>query len=198
MKTREGYTGSSVVKIDGIMNPLLPYILPLKGLNVGIHQYHFEVDNAFFGAFEDSPLREASVQMEVVMDKQPRLLTLEFSFSGWVGTLCDRCMASIHLPIVGENRLLVKYGEPIDDLDDDDVVYIPAETSQWSIAQFVYEYILLSIPMVRIYDCEKEDVLPCDEDMLDKIDQFLDETDESDLGDNPFKDFLKKWENKPE
>lgn len=182
------------------MDPLLPYSLPLKGLGNGVHHFDFQVDGEFFKAIEGSPIEAAEVAMQVDLDKQPRLLVFDFSFTGTVRAACDRCLADIPLPVEGNNRLLVKYGEPDGVLTDDDVVFIPADTSIWSIADYVYEYIFLAMPMIKMYDCQAEATPPCDQDMLKYILQQepgSDDDDDDDSG-NPLWDALKNWDENPE
>lgn len=175
------------------MDSLRPYILPLKGLGDGNHQFDFEIDAEFFSAFEESPVEDAKVSLQVELDKRPSLLVLNFSFSGWVGTTCDRCLVPINLPVQGENQLLVKYGEAGKEPDSEDVVYIPLETSNWSIAQFAYEYVLLALPIIKVFDCQAEEEPPCDQEMLDRLDgPPSDEAEENTI--NPLWDALKDWD----
>lgn len=173
------------------MNPHIPYILPLKGLNDGHHHFEFDVDGCFFQAFEDSPVQEATVQMNVEMEKRPRILVLDFIFSGTIQSTCDRCLTPIDLPINGTYQLLVKYGEEEAE-SEIDVVYISQETSKWNIAQFVYEYILLAVPLIKVYDCENDDNPPCDLELLDQLDNNSHVAEELPKA-NPFEDALKNW-----
>lgn len=174
------------------MDSLQPYILPLKGLGDGLHEFDFLIDGDFFRAFPDCPVEEGKVELKVTMDKRPRLLVLDFSFTGWAKSTCDRCLVPINLPITGENRLLVKYGEAEDTVDDEDVVYIPLETSKWSLAQYAYEYVLLGLPIIQVYACEEDENPPCDFDTLGRLEGTgNDEAEENPS--NPFRDAFKDW-----
>jgi len=158
-----------------------------------MHSFAYEVDRVFFATFPDSPVQEAAIQLAVQLDKRPNLLVCEFSFSGTVVTPCDRCLATIQLPVQGHNRLLVKYGEAEDDPEDEDVVYIPRETSLWNIAQFVYEYILLAVPMIKTYNCTEDDPPPCDLVTLARL-ESAPATEASEAPErNPIWDALKDW-----
>ncbi|MEL6658686.1 MAG: DUF177 domain-containing protein [Bacteroidota bacterium] len=169
------------------MDTLQPYILPLKGLGTGSHQFTFAVDSDFFAAFPDSPVQQAEVQLTLDLDKRPNLLVLDFSYNGWVEEKCDRCLTQIQLSVEGANQLLVKFGEPEEENEDEDVVYIPAETAVWSVAQFAYEYILLGIPMIKA--CEEVSDT-CDQEML----SILEGNDNSEEErHNPLRDALKNW-----
>jgi uncharacterized metal-binding protein YceD (DUF177 family) len=175
------------------MDARVPYTLPIKGLQDGTHTFDYEVDAAFFATFTDSPVQEAAITLAVRLDKRPSLLVLDFDFVGTIGTPCDRCLADIHLPVAGNNRLLVKYGEDSDEGDDEDVVYIARDTSQWNIAQFVYEYILLAVPLIKTYDCAADDPQPCDLETLERLEaDAADEAPET-PEDNPIWDALKDW-----
>ena len=175
------------------MDARVPYTLPIKGLKDGMHHFTYEVDVAFFATFPDSTVKEANIQLEVQLDKRPNLMVFDFDFSGTVSTPCDRCLAAINLPIQGQNRLLVKFGEEEEELEDEDVVLIPRETSQWNIAQFVYEYLLLAVPLIKTYDCTAEEPVPCDLDTLDRLEGKGDQQPTEASQDNPIWDALKDW-----
>lgn len=147
------------------MNALLPFSIPVRGLRQGIHHYHFEVDGDFFAAFPDSPVTQGKVEVEVDLDKRPQLLVLDFSVSGTVRTECDRCLATIDLPISNEAQLLVKYSD-LKESQEDDVIYISPEEPKLDLSQYVYEYILLAMPIIKVYDCREEPDPPCNEEML--------------------------------
>jgi uncharacterized protein len=168
------------------MDPLVPYTLPLKGLKNGIHTFHFQIGRDFFEHFEESPLEDGHFDLQLEVDKRPDLLVLDFDFAGKAFTECDRCLADIQLPVKGQNRLLVKFTED-DGEDEADVFYLDPEVSSFKIAQFVYEYICLALPMIKVYDCEKDVPKPCDEEML----KYLKKDSESEENNNPFKEALK-------
>lgn len=174
------------------MDSLQPYILPLKGLGDGLHEFEFLIDGDFFRSFPDCPVEEGNVKLHVTMEKQPRLMVFDFSFTGWIKAICDRCLAPIDLPVNGQNQLLVKLGEAEDAVDEDDVVYIPIETSTWSLAQYAYEYVLLALPLIKAYACEEDENPPCDFETLDRLEDT--ENDEAEENrSNPFRDAFKDW-----
>jgi len=174
------------------MDSLQPYILPLKGLGDGLHEFEFLIDGDFFRSFPDCPVEEGDVKLEVTMDKRPRLLVFDFSFTGWIKSTCDRCLAPINLPISGENHLLVKLEEAENDVDEEDVVYIPLETSNWSLAQYAYEYVLLAMPLIKTYACEEDENPPCDFETLDRLEAIANKEAEENPS-NPFRDAFKDW-----
>ncbi|MEM6378694.1 MAG: DUF177 domain-containing protein [Bacteroidota bacterium] len=175
------------------MNPLVEYTIPIKGLSNGIYQFEYQIDRNFLTHFEQSPVSQANIQMQVDLEKKPGLFVLQFNFSGTIETDCDRCLAAINLPVSGENRLLVKYSEEAES-DDPEVVYIHPEATKLELADFIYEFLILSIPMIKVYDCEavEEANIPCDYDMLDRLSEPSDDADETE-NTNPAWEELKKF-----
>ncbi len=173
------------------MDGLIEYAIPVKGLSDGIHHFHFEIDAAFFGAFEASPVQEGALELDLRFDKRVDLYILEFSFAGTVRTSCDRCLADIDLPISGENRLIVKFSFEEEE-DEAEVIYINPEAQQLHVARYIYEFIILAIPMIKIYDCQAEEEPVCNQEMLNYLEEKED-TPEPEATNNPIWDELKKF-----
>ncbi len=174
------------------MSELTAYKLPLSGLSSGYHNFSYSVGDTFFSHFEDSPIEKGSFEMEVELDKRPDLLVLHFDFTGKAETECDRCLATIQLPLSGRNRLLVKYGEEDPEMEEEDVFYIPYGSTELDIAPFVYEFIALAMPMVKVYECEEEEEPVCDLEMLAYLDSEQAEEEEEPKN-NPFSEALKNF-----
>jgi len=178
------------------MDPLVEYNIPVNGLSSGIHQFDYQIDQRFFSNFEHSPIATAKVKMEMVLEKKPSLYVLQFTFSGTVRTICDRCLVEIDLPIEGEERLLVKVAEETES-EDPEVVYLDPEAIRLEVADYIYEFIVLSIPIIKVYDCQEEEEVPCDFDMLDKlVGEPEEETPDPDSSSNPLWEELKKFNSK--
>lgn len=170
------------------METLLPFSIPVKGLRTGVHHYEFQIGRAFFAAFEASPIEEGELAVNLQFDKRPGLYILQFDIRGTVKTECDRCLASINLPIVDSQQLLVKFSEE-DEQEEADVIYIHAEATQLNVAQYIYEFIILAVPMIKVYDCESKEESPCDLEML----AYLEGENEDQEASNPVWDALKNF-----
>lgn len=170
------------------MDALISFALPVKGLGIGIHRYDFRIDQLFFEHFESSPIQEAKIDLHLEFDKRIDMYVLDFKISGTVRTDCDRCLAAIDLPIASEQQLVVKFShEPGD--EEAEIVYVSPDIEQFNIAQYIYEYAVLSLPMIKVYDCEEDEPMPCDEKMLDRLEA---EEEEEDATPNPIWDELRK------
>lgn len=156
------------------MNPFLPYSIPIQGLKIGIHRFKYTLDDAFFSHFEDSPIAEGEVSVELELDKRSDMLLFDFQFDGYSVAECDRCTASIRLPIQSERQLVYKYGED-DGEEDDEVVFIPRDASSINVAEHLYEFAVLALPITNTYDCARDPNPPCNRDVLKHLENNTDE-----------------------
>ena len=159
------------------MEPLDAYVIPVTSLRMGVNDLEFTADWQFFQRFEDSPVQQGRFQIGLVFDRQPDHWHLIFDVSGTVDTECDRCLAPIALPVEGEYELYVKCdGEAATEDEGPEVLHLPRETTKFDITQYLYEFIILSVPISKRYDCEAEEVRPCDMTMLAKLAAQQEET----------------------
>jgi uncharacterized protein len=175
------------------MPNLKEFSIPIKGLKQEHYEFDFQLDSSFFAQFEDSPIAESDISVYLDLDKRTGIMELFFDIVGTIKTDCDRCLAPIHLPIECQERLVVKYSEEEQE-DTDEVIYIHPESSELNVARFIYEYICLAVPFTRVYDCENDEVPPCDMEMLKRIDgesQLSPNIETSDAPENTLGDLLK-------
>ena len=171
------------------MKALIEYSIPIKGLNPGVHQYSFQIGSEFFENFANSLVEDGDLHVNLSLEKRPDLYVLDFLIEGTVQTECDRCLVTIDLPVSCNEQLLVKMRVP-DAKEEAEVVYIHPDTQQLSVAQYIYEFISLAVPMVKIYNCQEESPQPCDQEML----KFLNSEDSSnESAGNPTWDALKDF-----
>lgn len=151
-----------------VMKELDNYRISLKGLRPGINIFTFELGPTFFQYFEQQLIRQAFVQVDLEVDKRSEMLVVNFSHQGYMITPCDRCLETIKLPLQGNRRLLIKFGV-VDSGEDPEVIFLKADSDFFNPARFIYEFIALSIPMVRTYDCTQDPEAPCNEEVLKRL-----------------------------
>ncbi len=157
------------------------YSIPIQGLKVGIHHYEYTLNASFFKLFEDSPVTEGELHFDVDLDKRPDMLILDFWLEGYVCTDCDRCTAHIQLPIQDDRQLIVKYGEAEGE-EEDEVVFIARDASEFNLAKYLYEFMVLALPMTNVYDCENDEEPPCNFEIL----KFLEKNTDDDAPNSPW------------
>lgn len=174
------------------VKPKVDTVIQFSGLKPGRYDYHFALDGDFFSGYENEELREGNVDFEVVLEKRERMLLFHFSFKGEMKSVCDRCLGDIEVPVQGEETLCVKFSDT-ETCDDDDVVFLPENAFQIDLAQWMYEYVAVSMPMQRVHK-EGE----CNEEMLKYITHERGEEDQQEEGQEPdprwdaLKTFLEK------
>jgi len=151
------------------MSALKGFQIPIIGLAEGTHSYTYNVNAEFFQHFENEELQQNQFEVRVDLDKQHQMFILHFEIKGSLDTECDRCMADITLPILGNHQLIIKLSD--EEATDPDVEHISPDAIHLDIDQPIYEFILMSLPLVNVYDCEDDDPRPCDDDALDALDQ---------------------------
>jgi uncharacterized metal-binding protein YceD (DUF177 family) len=60
----------------------------------------------------------------------------------------------------------VKYGKAEGE-EEDEVVFISREASDFNLAQYLYEFTVLSLPIRNTYDCQSAPNPPCNFEVLD-------------------------------
>ena len=96
------------------------------------------------------------------------MLLFDFGLTGHASAECDRCTAQINLPIEDSRRLIAKFVD--DDVEEDDeVVFIHREAAHFNVAQYLYEFVVLALPISNVYDCQDEPNPPCNFEVLKHI-----------------------------
>lgn len=170
---------------------LIPFTIPLAGSKKGLTTFEISCGDDFLACFPESPFQRGEFDLTLTLDKRTDMYLFQFDFLGRLSTSCDRCTAPIRLPIEGVYELVCKVGEVYD--EGDEVVVIPADMAEINVGRFFYEFIVLSVPVSHTYDCQDEDPLPCNLDILSILDAQVDlpENEAPNEGtENPFRDLL--------
>ena len=153
------------------MNYLSQYTLPFSGLGEGKHQFDFAINDRFFAEFETSEIKKGDLKVQVELEKRSTHLRLSFSISGVVELTCDRCLENFNYPLESTRGLLVKFSEkPIE--DEAELIYLHPTDFQVEIAQYIYEFVILSLPIRRIHPDGEDGESLCDPVMLKKLEEL--------------------------
>jgi uncharacterized protein len=155
------------------MKTQMDYTISFTGLTIGEYEFDFEVDKTLFEEYENEDIQDANVSLNVLLKKEERMLTFDFSFEGVLNVLCDRCLDPLDINVKGVNTLFVKFGDKFEE-EDDDVIIIPNKEHKIDLSQYIYEYILLQKPMQCVHQEGK-----CNKDMLERINKKEENTNES-------------------
>ena len=151
------------------MRKLATYTIPFVGLKVGKHDFEYEINKEFFEHFEYEDFNSANLHVEVVLEKKATMMEFFFEASGTVNVNCDLTNETFDMPIDGDLRLVVNFGSEFND-DNEELLILPHGEYEINIAQYIYELIVLSVPLKRIHPGIKDGTLKSD--VLDKLEEL--------------------------
>ena len=128
-------------------------VIPIKGLPLGESTFRFEIGEPFFQAFENGQIKDADCSVKVSVMRHQTLLDIVCEIGGFVVVECDRCLEDLTLKVDIAPHLTVGFGTvDVDDLGaEDDVQVVDHAESELNLNQFVYDYICLGLPLVKVH-----------------------------------------------
>jgi uncharacterized metal-binding protein YceD (DUF177 family) len=132
------------------MKDLKEFNIPFVGLKEGKHLFQYKVDNTFFELYNYNEFEKSSIIVALEFVKKSTLFELNFTASGTVNVPCDVTNEYFDLEITATLPLVVKFGQEYND-DNEEILILPHEVYQFSVAQFIYEMIVLGIPNKRVH-----------------------------------------------
>jgi len=173
------------------MNYLDRFRINFGSLPVGEYEFEFEVDDKFFEQFENSPVKRGFFDVLVTVDKKEQFLLLDFTMEGSIVTQCDRCGEDMDIETSSYNELTVKFGEETGE-EDADVIIISPKEHELNVAQFIYEYIALTMPLRHVHEDDENGNSTCNPETINKLESLLLHEEEAEKPTDPRWEILKK------
>ena len=165
------------------------------GLKPGIHEYNYVIDDKFFEVFQQQDFRHCKANVKLLLDKKSGFILLKFEIGGALEVTCDRCNNNLPLELWDEFNITVKMVEEPELMngqeDDPDVYYISRNESHIDVANWIYEFINLSLPMQKTCGYEKMDGPYCNAAARDLLKKLVAE--ENERKENPIWKGLEKF-----
>ena len=170
------------------------FTIPLAGLPFGHTDYQYVINDSFFEDRDYSEVKKGVVNLHLGVEKMETMFVLTLKFEGKVVLQCDRCGDDYEQAVEDTAEVYLKYGAEKDD-EDEDVIIITKDDSEFDISDLVYEYIILSLPIRRTHDDESL----CNQEVLAKLHNFSQsEAENEDDEENPWKQMMKDLKDKIE
>ena len=144
------------------MNRLNAYNIDIFKLSNATHNYDFEVSSSFFEAFEESEVNDGQADIIVQLKKSETMIDVNIQVKGSVKLTCDRSSEDFDHLLDTDNNIIFKYGDSWEELSDE-VITIPRGEQRINLAQYIYEFIGLAIPMKRLHPRFDQDEVEDDE-----------------------------------
>ncbi|MCK5820902.1 MAG: DUF177 domain-containing protein [Bacteroidales bacterium] len=154
------------------MARLNTFKIQFHSFEIGVHEMVFDVNDSFFVFFEDSEVSRGQVEISVIMTKSERQMQFDLHLSGEVEVVCDRCLDPFSQPIDSRFTMVGKFGDGNSE-DELDVIWIPRGDHELDLAGYIYEYIILSLPIKKVHPDNEDGQSACNPDMLDKLSEIV-------------------------
>ena len=154
---------------EWVMKALKDYIIQFIGLKEGEHHFDYQIDNSFFQNFEYKEFNNVNVKIDLRFLKKSTLLELYFKASGTVNINCDLTNEPFDQPISDEYKLVVKFGESYND-ENEDILIVPHGEYEINVSQYIYELIVLAVPVKRVHPGIEEGTLKSE--ILSKLEEL--------------------------
>ncbi|AUS05108.1 YceD family protein [Pseudotamlana carrageenivorans] len=151
------------------MKSLKEFTIPFVGLKIGKHHFEYDIEQSFFEHFEYEDFNDVKVNVDLVLEKKSTLLELHFKISGWVNVHCDLTNEPYNQDIENDFDLVVKFGDEYND-ENIDLLILPHGSYEVNIQQYIYELIILAVPIKRIHPGVEDGTL--DSEILKKLEEL--------------------------
>ena len=126
------------------------YKIDLRSIPAGAEKsLHYVLDNTFFAALDDCSLSEGNVEVHVNIRETEGVYETVFQLQGQIVVSCDRCLDDMYQPIKTSGTLKIRLGSCHDETDD--YIIIPQEEGVVDLAWYMYEFIVLAIPIKHVH-----------------------------------------------
>ena len=158
------------------------YKLDLKSMRQEVQTHEYFLDNQFFANIDSEDVQKGKVHVQLTVTKVANVFNLSFKLNGMAIVPCNRCLDDLEYPIDTTERLIVKFGKDYSE-ESDEIVIIPESEGILNLAWFLYEFVVLSIPIKHVHAPGK-----CNKQMTAKLKQHTaksaDDSDSPDMEDD--------------
>ncbi|MCL6523797.1 MAG: DUF177 domain-containing protein [Thermoflavifilum sp.] len=152
------------------------YDIAFVGLKNGTHHYQYHITDDFFAHHQvQTEFSDSQIDVGLEFEKNDHLFLLKFSITGDVTISCDRCGEPFRLALWEEFDQVVKlvdHPEWMEDDEEPEVHYLSRTESILNVANWIHEFILLSIPMQHIHPDRENGESGCNPVVIQKLDEM--------------------------
>ena len=133
------------------------FLIPLNGLSAGKKRFDWHLGKEFFAGFDSTDIVDADLSVVATIEKSGSYIGVDCNIEGSLTVPCDRCLEDLEIPVDETALLSVKFGsEPVDQSaamsdGEREIVYLPEEEASMDLAQIIYDYSMLAIPLQHVH-----------------------------------------------
>jgi uncharacterized metal-binding protein YceD (DUF177 family) len=126
------------------------YRINIVGLGNKEHVFHYELGSEFFREYGSDLVSEGTFAVDLVLDKRETFLEADFRIRGVASLICDRSLESFDFSLSSNRKIVFKYGDTQEEITDE-ITIIPRDTTTLELGQYIYEFIVLAIPLKKLH-----------------------------------------------
>ncbi len=140
-----------------------PYKVNLKAVQCDVQELSYQLNSKFFMDIGGEDVQKGRVNVNITLRKVQMMYEFVFQIDGVISIPCDRCLDEMDFPTTSTNRLIVKFGKEYSE-ESDEIIIIPEDEGEINLAWFIYEFIVLTIPIKHVHAPGK-----CNKTMTSKL-----------------------------
>jgi len=156
-----------------IMSGKRTFEIAFVGLKPGIHEYVYDITDKFFAGYDQQDFTNCIANIKLQLEKNTGFMRLHFEIGGSLNLNCDRCGNNLPMQLFEDFNIMVKLVDNPEEMntteEDPDVYYIGKMESHLNVAEWIFEFINLSIPMQRMCSEEEMGGPHCNQEVLQKL-----------------------------
>lgn len=154
-----------------------------QGLKPGVHVFQYELSDKFIqdNIQNEVDFKDLDAQVTLRFDKKNNFFLCHFDIDGSITAMCDRCAEDFKMRLWDEFDLVIKLTgtEEADEVGDDaDVVFIPRNETVIDISNWLYEFVMLSIPLQRVHPDKADGTPGCNPEAMNLLNKLTDQGNE--------------------
>ncbi len=142
------------------------YNIILKEIVDGVRVFEFDLDDTYFAKIDSPEVKKGKVKAKVSVQKKIATYELAFKLEGIILIPCNRCLDDMEQAIKHEEKIEVKFGSTY--AEENEIVVVPEAEGSINIAWFLYEFIVLNIPIKHVHPPGE-----CNKTMVDKLKRHI-------------------------
>jgi uncharacterized metal-binding protein YceD (DUF177 family) len=150
------------------------YKIDLKGMQADSEEKNYLLDSQYFTNIGGEEVQKGKINASVQIVKKTGVFDFSFKFEGHVVVPCDRCLDDMDYPLETTAHLIVKFGKDYSE-ESDEIIVIPESEGVINLAWFLYEFIVLAIPIKHVHTPGK-----CNKQMSAKLKKHTTKSDNDD------------------
>ena len=138
--------------------------------------HEFEGNDDFFEVLDQELIQKGNFKAIVVLNKNETMIQMMYKITGSVELTCDRSLDLFDFPVDITQKMILKFSDHNEEITEE-LVLIDRNTQYINVAQDIFDFIGLQIPIKKLHPRFIKDEVTYDSLMKKFEDEYIDEDD---------------------